>query len=110
MAADRLRELRWTEHAVKQLAAVAEYISLDSPVYAELVIDRVVRRLAQARRFPESGRTVPEYERDDLRELIEPPYRLIYRIRPQVIEVLSILHGRQRLDELPPVELRDRTV
>ena len=104
MAADRPRELRWTEHAVKQLAALAEYISLDSPVYAEHVIDRLVRRLDQARRFPESGRTVPEYERDDLRELIEPPYRLICRIRPQAIEILSVLHGRQRLDELPRVE------
>ena len=29
------RSLRWTEHAVTQLAAIAEYISLDSPVYAE---------------------------------------------------------------------------
>lgn len=42
------RSLRWTEHAVTQLAAIAEYISLDSPVYAEQVIDQIVRRLAQA--------------------------------------------------------------
>ena len=104
MAADRPRELRWTEHAVQQLAALAEYISLDSPIYAELVVDRLVRRLDQARRFPESGRTVPEYERSDLRELIEPPYRLIYRVRPGAIEVLSVLHGRQRVEGLPRVD------
>lgn len=104
MAVDRPRALRWTEHAVEQLAALAEYISLDSPIYAELVIDRVVRRLEQARRFPESGRAVPEFARDDLRELIEPPYRLIYRVRPDAIEVLSVLHGRQRLEGLPLVE------
>ncbi len=101
MAADRPRELRWTEHAVKQLAALAEYISLDSPIYAEHVVDRLVGRLDQARRLPESGRHVPEFEREDLRELVEPPYRLIYRVRPDAVEVLSVLHGRQRLDELP---------
>jgi hypothetical protein len=33
------RPLRWTEHAVSQLAAIAEYISLDSPVYAEQVVE-----------------------------------------------------------------------
>jgi plasmid stabilization system protein ParE len=53
------RALRWTEHAVTQLAAIAEYISLDSPVYAEQVVDQVVRRPAQAQRFPESGASCP---------------------------------------------------
>ena len=91
------RPLRWTEQATSQLAAIAEYISVSSPVYAEQVVERVTRRLEQAQRFPESGRTVPEYEHPDVRELVEPPYRLIYRVRPDAIEVLSILHGRRPL-------------
>ena len=89
--------LRWTEHAVIQLAALAEYISLDSPFYAEQVVDRVVERLEQARRHPKSGRVVPEFGREDVRELIEPPYRLIYWVKADAVEVLSILHGRQQL-------------
>jgi plasmid stabilization system protein ParE len=93
--------LRWTEHAVIQLAALAEFISLDSPVYAEQVIDRVVARLEQARRHPGSGRMVPEFGRADVRELVEPPYRLVYRVREDAVEVLSILHGRQQVGELP---------
>src|SRR5687767_14811823 len=63
--------------------------------YAEQVIDRVVQRLEQAQRFPESGRAVPEYMQPDIRELLEFPYRLIYRVQPDAIEVLAILHGRQ---------------
>ena len=55
-----MRALRWSEHAVAQLAAVAEYVSLSSPVYAEHLVDRIARRLDQAREFPESGRVVPE--------------------------------------------------
>ena len=58
-----MRALRWTAHAVAQLAAVAEYVSLSSPVYAEHLVDRIGRRLEQAREFPESGRVVPEFTR-----------------------------------------------
>jgi toxin ParE1/3/4 len=91
------RPLRWTEHAVSQLAAIAEYISLDSPVYAEQVVDQLVRRLAQAKAFPDSGRMVPEVARPDIRELLELPYRVIYRVRPDAIEVLAVVHARQQL-------------
>ena len=88
--------LRWTDHAVTQLAALVDFISLDSPFYAEQVVDRIVARLEQARRHPASGRMVPEFGREDVRELIEPPYRLVYRVRIDAVEVLSILHGRQQ--------------
>jgi plasmid stabilization system protein ParE len=95
-----VRALRWTEHAVAQLESIAEYVSLSSPVYAEQLLDRIARRLDQAREFPESGRVVPEFARPDIRELIEWPYRLVYRVHPDTIEVLSVLHGRQGLREL----------
>ena len=83
-----------------QLGAIAEYISIASPVYAEHTIEQLVERLDQACRFPESGRVVPEFERPDLRELIEPPYRLIYRVHPDTIEVIAVLHARQQLRAL----------
>lgn len=95
-----MHALRWTEHAVAQLEAVADYISLSSPVYAEHLVDRIARRLEQACEFPESGRVVPEFARPEIRELIERPYRLVYRVHADVIEVLSVLHGRQELREL----------
>ena len=66
-----MRPLRWTEHAVAQLESIAEYVSLSSPVYAEQLLDRITRRLDQARGFPESGRVVPEFARPEIRELIE---------------------------------------
>ena len=90
--------LRWTEHAVGQLAAIAEYISLVSPIYAERVVDRIVGRLASACTFPDSGRAVPELASPEVRELVEWPYRLIYRVTPAAVEVLAIVHGRQDLE------------
>lgn len=50
---------------------------------------------------PESGRVVPEFERPDLRELIESPYRLIYRVRADTIEVIAVVHLRRELRALP---------
>lgn len=79
------RPLRWTSHAVAQLAGIVEYVSLASPVYAEQTLERLIRRLDQACVFPESGRVVPEVDRREIRELLEPPYRLIYRVSPEAI-------------------------
>ena len=95
-------ELRWTEQATNQLGAIAEYISLASPVYAEQVVERIVSRLRQAQQFPESGRRVPEAGNADPRELVERPYRIIYRVRAAAIEVVTILHGRQDLQSNLP--------
>lgn len=66
-------EIRWTEQAVNQLGAIAEYISLASPISAEQVVERTVDRLRQAQDFPASGRHVPEAGHADLRELVESP-------------------------------------
>jgi len=90
--------LRWTEQAVSQLGSIAEYISLASPVYAEQVVDRIVARLRQAQEFPASGREVPEARQANLRELVEAPYRIIYRVAPTTIEVLAIVHARRDLE------------
>ena len=89
--------LRWTERAVNQLGAIAEYIALVSPVYAEQTVDHIVARLGQAQDFPESGRRVAEAPTHELRELIEPPYRLIYRISADAVVVIAIVHGKQDL-------------
>ena len=47
--------------------------------------------------FPRSGRMVPEYEAPDIREVIERPYRIIYRIKTDQIDILAVVHGAQLL-------------
>jgi toxin ParE1/3/4 len=54
----------------------------------------------QIGRFPRSGRMVPEYEQEDLREVIEAPSRIIYRILPERIDVLAVIHGSQEKPRL----------
>ena len=71
----------WTENALKHLLDIYEYISQNSPTYATRMVDRLTRRSEQIANFPMSGREVPEYEAEDIREVIEKPYRIIYRVK-----------------------------
>ena len=101
-AARRDPQAPWTEHAVEDLSEIAEYVSLSSPVYAEQLVDRIVRQLEQARAFPESGRVVPELAPAGIRELQVPPYRVMYRVITEWIDVVSITHSRRSFDEEAP--------
>ncbi|MCD6584189.1 MAG: type II toxin-antitoxin system RelE/ParE family toxin [Desulfobacteraceae bacterium] len=89
----------WTETAIGHLANIYEYIGLNSQTYARRMVDRITRRSEQIADHPLSGRKVPEYDAEDIRELIEKPYRLIYRIKPDQIDILAVIHGAMLLPE-----------
>jgi plasmid stabilization system protein ParE len=87
----------WTPEAITRLEAIETYIANDAPIVAKEVIARLLGRSRQLESAPLSGRAVPEYPREDLRELLERPYRIIYRITDTRIEILSVMHYRQLL-------------
>ena len=68
----------WTDTAVQHLSAIYTYIAHNSPRYAQRLIDRLTRRSEQIAKFPLSGRSVPEFETKQIREVIEGSYRIIY--------------------------------
>ncbi|MUG98196.1 type II toxin-antitoxin system mRNA interferase toxin, RelE/StbE family [Scytonema sp. UIC 10036] len=88
----------WTDTAVENLSAIYAYISQNSPQYAARVVDRITRRSEQIINFPLSGRIVPEFKTEQIREVIEGSYRIIYYIKPEQIEVLAVIHGSQTLN------------
>ncbi|GAP97791.1 type II toxin-antitoxin system RelE/ParE family toxin [Leptolyngbya sp. NIES-2104] len=87
----------WTEIAINQLQGIYDYIAQTSIAYADQTVDRLTRRSQQIASFPRSGRMVPEFQDDSIREVIENPYRLIYRILPEQIDVIAVVHGSQIL-------------
>lgn len=89
----------WTQNAIRHLVNIYEYIALNSPVYAKGMVDRITRRSEQIAGQPLSGRKVPEYDAEDIRELIEKPYRIIYRVKLDRIDVLAVIHGAQLLPD-----------
>lgn len=91
--------VHWTETAIKNLTGIYQYIAQNSPLYAQRVADKIIRRSEQIAAFPQSGRQVPEYDAPDIREIVEKPYRIIYRIKVDQIDVLAVVHGAQRLPE-----------
>ena len=89
-------KVEWTDNALEQLWAIHEYIAQSSPEYAQRIVDRLTRRTQQIRAIPLSGRVVQEYNAPQIREVIEGPYRIIYYIKPDQIDVLAIIHGARQ--------------
>lgn len=88
-------KVNWTETAINHLTAIREYVAQTSPEYGRRLIDRLTRRSKQIAAFPLSGRVVPEYEIDQVREVLEGSYRIIYHIKLEQIDVLAVIHTSQ---------------
>jgi addiction module RelE/StbE family toxin len=86
----------WTDVALNQIEAIRDYLSRTSPDYARRVVERLVNRSEQIASFPRSGRIVPEYEIDEVREVIESSYRLIYLIKEDQVEILAVIHTSRK--------------
>ncbi|GCA95837.1 type II toxin-antitoxin system RelE/ParE family toxin [Microcystis aeruginosa] len=61
-------------------------------------MERLTRRSEQIANFPFSGRLVPEFETEQIREVIEGSYRIIYYIKPEQIDVIAVLHAARNIE------------
>lgn len=91
----------WARSAMVDLAAIYEHIAQDSPRYALIVVDRLTNRTKQIASFPLSSQAVPEYNRDDIREVIEYSYRIVYLAEPERIYIIAVIHGARLLPDNP---------
>ncbi len=89
--------IHWTETAQEHLDGIYAYIAQDSPKYALRMVDRLTRRSQQIADVPLSGRCVPEYDMDQIREVIEWPFRIIYHIKPDQVDVIAVIHGARNV-------------
>lgn len=88
----------WTEIAIEDLRLIQEYISKDSKFYADRFIEKLINRVDQLQSFPKSGRVVPEFNSEVIRELIEGNYRIIYKIYDQTnIAIIRVHHAARQL-------------
>lgn len=93
-----MAEVRWTPQAADDLDAIAEFISQDSPHYSSLFVLDVLCAVDRLIQFPKSGRIVPEINDPLVREVILGSYRIIYRLRQDLVEILTVFHGSRLLD------------
>lgn len=88
--------------AAGHLAAIYAYVATDSPVYATQLVVRIDARTSQLEHFPESGRPAPEGAERNVREVFERPYRILYRLKEERVEILAVIHMRQLGPDLGP--------
>lgn len=91
----------WTKKAEKQLDQIFEYIASDSTLYAQRTVSQIIEEAESISLNSRKGRKVPEYQRDDIREVFHHPYRIIYLLKDDIIEILSVIHGARLLPDDP---------
>jgi plasmid stabilization system protein ParE len=93
----------WTQGARIRLREIETWIARDRPEAARAMTLRLIRRSLELENPPSLGKRLTRYANADIRELLERPYRLIYRVTDERIEILTVMHYRQLL----PSDLSD---
>ncbi len=89
--------LRWSDRAGAELKDIGRYIRRDNPEAARKWVARLRQRARAAARSPLAGRVVPEFGRDEIREVLLGNYRIVYRVEEKALTVLTVFEGHRLL-------------
>lgn len=91
-----------TQPAKADILRIRLRIAQDNPRAADKWVRAIRDRVRLAGRSPRLGRKVPELNRDDVREGIVGNYRIVYRIKAPIVEILRVFEGHMPLPQLDP--------
>ncbi len=91
-------QVRWTLQALDDLEAICLFIARDAPQVAAVFADRALSATDRLADHPRVGRIVPELQIETIREVILGNYRIIYRIREEEVQVVTVHQGARLLD------------
>jgi len=100
-------EIIWSQPALSDLDAIADYIALDNPVAARALVRRVFDHVEQLGELPESGSRPQGLKRSRYRQIVEPPCRVFYRYDGQRVFILHVMRS-ERLFRTSRLTVRDR--
>ena len=89
--------LAWSTQARQELRAIRRFIARDSEFYADRTVHRLIERAESILASPRRGHAVHEYPERPLKEIHEPPYRIIYFVSADTVNIVTIVHFKQRL-------------
>ena len=93
-----MARIAWSEPAVADLLAIADYIAVENPAAASALVRRVYRHIGQLEEFPQSGGSIPELGADSrYGQIVEPPCRVFYRVQGEIVLILHIMRSEQIL-------------
>jgi plasmid stabilization system protein ParE len=91
--------IRFTPSARAQFLAAIAYIYRGNPTAAVGFRHKAKKVLSRLRKFPQSGRTLPEFPDLPFREVIVAPYRFFYRVKEKTVWIVAVWHGAQLPEE-----------
>ena len=89
--------LIWTEPALQDLDAIADYISLDRPEAAKALVKKVFQKVSALRRFPKMGSIPRELTDLTYRQLVVPPCRVFYKVEGKHVYILYVMRSERLL-------------
>ena len=91
-------KIRFTESALGDLEGIRAWYSEQGvgDVGARLVGD-IIERIEHLADNPDMGRVVPEFGQNALRELVHPPFRIVYRRDSGVVRIVRVWRGERQL-------------
>lgn len=93
----KIEKIIWSLKSVENLEDISNYISKNSPLYAPVFVQKIISSVDRLSDFPFSGRKVPEFDDDKIREIIFHSYRIIYRVNNNNVEIILVIHGSKLL-------------
>ena len=93
--------IRFAESALADLESIrAWYAGQGVPEVGERLVGEIVAAIEALADHPDLGRIVPEFDQPFLRELIRPPFRIVYRRDPKQVRVVRVWRSERLLDML----------
>lgn len=92
-----MAEIVWSDPALADLDAIADYIALENPVAASELVQRVLSHVEQLAEHPESGSRPSELKRSRYRQIVEPPCRVFYRHDGNTVVILHVMRSERLL-------------
>lgn len=90
-------KLFWTKEALLCLQEIEEYISRDSSIVAIEFVDKLISVAETIINNPGIGRIVPELSLENIREILHKNYRIVYLVKKNSIDILTVFEGHQLL-------------
>jgi toxin ParE1/3/4 len=91
--------IRFAESALADLDSIRVwYVDQDVPEVGERLISEIVASIEALAVHPDMGRIVPEFDQPFLRELIRPPFRIVYRRDPKHVRIVRVRRSERLLD------------
>ncbi len=91
----KILNLVWTNEALNRLSEIDEYISQDSVTRARKFINNLIKSTSTIPQYPQRGRIVPEFGVSDIRELIHNNYRIVYRVKKDQVQILTVFEAHR---------------